>query len=57
MGWGREGVEGGTVVVGVSGSNKVCRDCTAEDDAEDTVLTGVGVVFVECDEDEGVLRV
>jgi hypothetical protein len=44
------------VEVGVGGSNKVLWDCIAEEDTEDTVLDGVGLVLIESDEDHCVLH-
>lgn len=47
--------EGSTVECGVGEAGHGAGDGAAEEEAEDAVLTGVGVVFVECDEDECVL--
>ena len=44
------------VVVGVYGADEVLRDGVAEEDGHDVVLLRVGDVFVEGDEDEGVVH-
>lgn len=55
------GLDGGelgvvVVVVVVGGSHEVLGDGVPEEDAEDAVLDGVGLVLVEGDEDQGVVE-
>lgn len=44
------------VVVAVSSADEMMRDAVTEEDAEDSVLGGVGLILIECDEDEGVVH-
>ena len=44
------------VIVGVCGADEVAGDGVAEEDGHDVVLLRVGFVFVEGDEDEGVVH-
>jgi hypothetical protein len=46
----------GTIEIGICSAVERLRDSAAEKNAEDTVLAGVGVVFVEGYEDQSVLH-
>lgn len=52
-----DGGEGGVVVVvgRIGGAEFGGRDGVAQEEGEDAVLRGVGVVFIEGEEDEGFL--
>lgn len=61
MGDGPVGLDGGdlgvvVVVVVVGGADEVLGDGVADEDGENPVLDGVGLVLIEGDEDKGVVH-